>query len=120
MPIAIYWVLVPEASGADAVRQLVVGTLVGLWAVRLTYNWARGWSGLDHEDWRYVDQRANTGSFYWVVSFAGLHMMPTLMVFAGCLALWPALVTGREAFGALDVAATSLTGGAILVGGDRG
>lgn len=115
VPIAVFWMLAPEAAGADAVRQLTVLTLVSLWAVRLTYNWARGWTGLDHEDWRYVDKRRQTGSLYWLVSFAGLHMMPTLMVFAGCLALWPALVTGTQAFGVLDVAAICLTLGAIVL-----
>ncbi len=115
VPIAIYWLVSPEAAGADALRQLVVTTLLSAWALRLTYNWARGWSGLDHEDWRYIDQRANTGSLYWGVSFVGLHMMPTLMVFAGCLALWPALVTGGQPFGALDVLAAGITGGAILL-----
>ena len=115
VPIAIYWLVIPEAAGADALRQLVVTTLLSAWALRLTYNWARGWSGLDHEDWRYIDQRANTGSLYWGVSFVGLHMMPTLMVFAGCLALWPALVTGDQPFGALDVLAAGITGGAILL-----
>jgi steroid 5-alpha reductase family enzyme len=117
VPIAVYWALVPEAAGADALRQLVVGTLLSAWAIRLTYNWARGWTGLDHEDWRYIDQREFAGSFYWLVSFAGLHMMPTLMVFAGCLALWPSLVTGTQPFGALDVAAAVITAGAILLEG---
>lgn len=122
VPIAIYWLYVgnaagalPAAAGADALRQLVVMTLVSAWALRLTYNWARGWSGLDHEDWRYVDQREKTGSMYWAVSFTGLHMMPTLMVFAGCLALWPALVTGTQPFGALDVLAAGVTFGAIAL-----
>jgi steroid 5-alpha reductase family enzyme len=115
VPIAIYWALIPEAAGADALRQLVVGTLLCTWAIRLTYNWARGWTGLDHEDWRYIAQRENTGSLYWLVSFTGLHMMPTFMVFAGCLALWPALVTGDQPFGVLDVAATLVTGGAIFL-----
>ncbi len=117
VPIAIYWWLLPEAQGADGLRQLLVLALVTAWAARLTHNWARGWTGLDHEDWRYVDQRENVGNLYWAVSFAGLHMMPTLMVFAGCLALWPALVTGTQPFGAVDVAATVLTGGAILLEG---
>lgn len=115
VPIAIYWMLLPEAAAADGLRQLVVVTLVSAWAVRLTYNWARGWTGLDHEDWRYVDQRENTGTLYWGVSFAGLHMMPTLLVFAGCAALWPALVTGHQPFGALDVFAAAITGGAIVL-----
>ncbi len=115
VPIAIYWLFVPEAGGADALRQLVVCTLVSLWALRLTYNWVRGWTGLDHEDWRYVDMRENSGSRYWLVSFAAIHMMPTLIVFAGCLALWPALVTGDQPFGALDVLAAGITGGAIAL-----
>ncbi|MDP6980835.1 MAG: DUF1295 domain-containing protein [Myxococcota bacterium] len=113
VPIAIYWWLLPEAQGADSLRQLLVLVLVSAWAVRLTHNWARGWSGLDHEDWRYVDQRQSVGNLYWAVSFVGLHMMPTLMVFAGCLALWPALVTGTQPFGAVDVVATIVTAGAI-------
>ena len=115
VPIAIYWMLRPEAAGADSLRQLVVLTLVCAWALRLTFNWARGWSGLDHEDWRYVDKREQTGSLYWAVSFAGLHMVPTLLVFAGCLALWPALAAGTQPFGALDVLAAGITGGAILL-----
>ncbi|MCH7868984.1 MAG: DUF1295 domain-containing protein [Myxococcales bacterium] len=131
IPIAIYWALLPEAAGestlrqliageaagANALRQLVVGTLLSAWAIRLTYNWARSWTGLDHEDWRYVDQRKNTGSLYWLVSFTGLHMIPTLLVFAGCLPLWPALVTGNQPFGVLDLAAAVITGGAILLEG---
>ncbi|MFT5442527.1 MAG: steroid 5-alpha reductase family enzyme [Myxococcota bacterium] len=115
VPIAIYWMLVPEASSADPLRQLVVVTLVSVWAVRLTFNWGRGWSGLDHEDWRYVDQRENTGSLYWGVSLVGLHMMPTLLVFGGCLALWPALATGTQPFGAIDILAAGITGCAILL-----
>jgi len=115
VPIALYWILIPEAADANALRQLVVASLPSVWAVRLTYNWARGWTGLGHEDWRYVDKREQTGDWYWLVSFVGIHMMPTLMVFAGCLALWPALVTGDQPFGALDVLAAGITGGAILL-----
>jgi len=117
VPIAIYWLFVPEAAGADSLRQGVVLALLSVWAVRLTFNWARGWTGLDHEDWRYVDKREQSGALYWPVSFAGLHMMPTLLVFAGCLALWPALVTETQPFGALDVLAAVVTGGAILLEG---
>lgn len=113
VPIALYWIAIPEADGANALRQLVVITLCSVWAVRLTYNWARGWTGLDHEDWRYIDKREQTGALYWLVSFAGIHMMPTLMVFGGCIALWPALVVGAQPFGAIDVLAAGITGGAI-------
>jgi steroid 5-alpha reductase family enzyme len=102
----------PEVSG---LRQGLVLALVGWWAVRLTWNWARGWHGLHHEDWRYVDLRASSGSAYWLVSFVGLHLMPTLQVFLGCLPLWPALAVGTRPFGPLDVVATLVTAGAIAI-----
>jgi steroid 5-alpha reductase family enzyme len=111
--IAAWWLCLPDAAGAPFLRQALVTGLVSLWAVRLTWNWARGWSGLDHEDWRYADMRSQTGALYWVVSFAGIHMLPTLLVFAGCLALWPALVVGTQPLSVLDGVAAVVTGGAI-------
>ncbi len=111
--IAFYWAFHPAGLDGPWVRQALVLGLVSAWGLRLTFNWARGWTGLDHEDWRYVDKREQTGSLYWLVSFTGLHLMPTLLVFAGCLALVPALMTGTRPLGALDLAATAVTGFAI-------
>jgi steroid 5-alpha reductase family enzyme len=113
-PIAIvsYWVAV-AAPDAPALRQGLVAALVVAWGVRLTWNWARGWSGLDHEDWRYVDLQHKTGRLYWLVSFAGIHMMPTLWVFGGCLALYPALAVGTRPIGLLDVLGVIVTATAI-------
>ena len=51
----------------------------------LTFNWIRGWKGLEQEDWRYVDLKKRTGKFYELVNFSGIHMFPTLIVFACCL-----------------------------------
>ena len=115
VPIAIYWMLAPEFAGVPVLRQLLVLGFVSAWAMRLTWNWARSWGGLDHEDWRYVNMRVSSGSFYWPVSFAGIHMLPTLFVFAGCLALWPALAVGTQPVGVLDLVAAVVTGGAILL-----
>lgn len=106
--IAFYLALVPEAAGGDRARLLVVYTLVVFWAVRLTWNWARGWTGLGHEDWRYVDLAAKSGRAYWLVSLGGIHLFPTLQVWLACLALHPALVSPRP-FGWLDAGATALT-----------
>jgi steroid 5-alpha reductase family enzyme len=115
-PIAIvfYWAL-GAAPEVDRLRQAVVIALVCLWGVRLTHNWARGWGGLAHEDWRYVDLRRRTGAAYWAVSFIGLHMMPTLQVFLGCLSLYPAVAVGTRPFGALDWVALAVTGSAIWI-----
>lgn len=112
--IALYWALTPEAGDANGVRQLAVLALVAAWGARLTWNWRRGWAGLEHEDWRYVEQREKTGRLYWLVSLVGLHGMPTLVVFLGCLPLWPAL-TALSPLGPLDALAALVTAGAIAL-----
>ena len=55
------------------------------WSVRLTHNWMRSWTGLDHEDWRYRNFKESTGVFYPLVDLFGIQLAPTLMVFFGCL-----------------------------------
>ncbi|MCB9650698.1 MAG: DUF1295 domain-containing protein [Deltaproteobacteria bacterium] len=104
-------------DGAVPARQVLVTALVFAWGLRLTYNWARGWSGLDHEDWRYVDLRNKTGKAFVVVNFLGLQLFPTVLVFLGCLSLVPALVTGDRPLSALDAVAAVVTGGAVLIEG---
>lgn len=102
----------PEAADAVLLRQALVLACVYAWGLRLTYNWARGWHGMGHEDWRYVDLR-RLGRGYWPVSLVGLHLMPTTMVLLGCLSLWPALVVGTAPLGWLDGVATLVCAGAI-------
>jgi steroid 5-alpha reductase family enzyme len=103
------------APGVPMTRQIIVTALVLLWGARLTFNWARGWSDLIHEDWRYVDLRRTMGRAYWLVSWFGLHAMPTVIVFLGCLPLFPALSTGTRALGPLDALALVITAGAIAI-----
>jgi len=112
LAIVVYW-MASAAPGVPAERQGLVALLVFAWGVRLTGNWARGWDGLGHEDWRYRDLQEQTGRFYWLVSLGGIHLLPTLWVFGGCLALHPALATGTGGLGPLDLVATMVTGTAI-------
>jgi steroid 5-alpha reductase family enzyme len=98
----------PEAAGAVGLRQALVLGLVYAWGLRLTFSWARGWHGMRHEDWRYVDLRRSTGRLYWPVSLLGLHLMPTAMVLGGCLSLWPAMVVGTAPLSWLDGVAALL------------
>jgi steroid 5-alpha reductase family enzyme len=119
-----YWSVAPMAiapalawvGAAPVARKAIVVALVLLWGARLTYNWARGWQGLGHEDWRYVAYR-KAGRAYWPISFVGIHMMPTVLVFLGCLSLFPALVSGTAPLGPIDVAAFAVTAGAIALEG---
>ena len=111
--IVVAWALWRDDLGA---RPVLVLTLVLIWAVRLTANWAVGWRGLGHEDWRYVrlrEQRPRRLPF-WVVNLTGIQLVPTLVVFAGLLPVWPAMTVRDRPFGPLDVVAIVVTAGAIL------
>jgi steroid 5-alpha reductase family enzyme len=112
--IAAAWIV---AAGSFSARQAVVLALIVAWAVRLTGNWALTWTGLAREDWRYVRIRAQTrGSLpWWLVSLTGIQVIPTLVVFAGMLAVWPAVSAGRRPFGPLDVLAVVVTGAFVVV-----
>ena len=113
--IGLYWWWTAAPGAASPARAAIVLVLVATWAARLTWNWARGWHGLHHEDWRYLRLKEQAGAAYWGVSLLGIHGMPTLIVFLGCLPLYPALAAGARPFGALDVLACAVTGGAIAL-----
>ena len=116
-----YWSVAPAvivvAWVTPAARPVLVLALVLIWAVRLTANWAISWRGLAQEDWRYVQIRARTAGRlpWWLVSLTGVQLMPTLVVFAGLLAVWPAVTVTGHHLGPLDAAATAVTAAAIAV-----
>jgi len=103
--------LFPEGN---EIRQFVVLALVLFWGVRLTVNWWRGWQGIKHQDWRYTTIAEKTGKFYWPVSFLGIHFMPTVFVFLGCLPMWYAL-SSNEPFNVFDMVAAIFTFSAIMI-----
>ena len=117
VPIALFWLLQPGSNGFANPRHILIFALLCLWAIRLTTNWAIRWRGLGHEDWRYQDIRKQSGSFYWPVSFTGIHLMPTLLVFLGCLALWPILSDRRAQLSWLDIVAALVVLAAVTIEG---
>ena len=117
VPIALFWLSRPGSNGFASPRHVLVFVLLCLWAIRLTTNWAMQWRGLGHEDWRYVDIRKQAGSFYWPASFLGIHLMPTLLVFLGSLALWPTLSDRSTQLTWLDGVAALVTLGAVVIEG---
>ena len=70
---------------------------VWYWGIRLTMNWAYTFHGLTHQDWRYTMLSEKTGSLYPAVNFLGIHMFPTLVVYACLLPAAYAIIEGREA-----------------------
>lgn len=114
-PVLIFLFWIWSAPSVPGPAQWLTLSLVLAWSVRLTWNWASGWEGLWHEDWRYVDLRAEHPRTYWWVSFFGLHMMPTALVFLACLPLFSIAHGGTRDLGTLPVLAAALTAAAIII-----
>ena len=94
---------------------------VCFWGVRLTANWAYTFRGLMFEDWRYVMLREKTGRAYPLINFIGIHMVPTLVVYACILPAVFALVeaapltVGSVVFVCVSFAAVILQGGSDIL-----
>ena len=122
IPIVLYWALAGASTAGPASEGLAAATslrgvalilLVLVWGVRLTANWVRRWKGLADEDWRYVEYRVSAGRAYWPVSLGGFHLLPTVLVFLGCVPVYFALGGGARPLGALDALALALVGSGI-------
>ena len=51
------------------------------WGGRLTFNWLRGWPGMHHEDWRYVDMRKASGKYFEFSNFLGIHLITIPIIY---------------------------------------
>ncbi|QMS84654.1 DUF1295 domain-containing protein [Candidatus Xianfuyuplasma coldseepsis] len=89
-----YWSVIPVFIVVLWMRELhhmmwidwVLFTSVFVWAIRLTMNWITDFKGYNHEDFRYVDFRKQFPKIYWLVSYFGIHLFPTVIVF---ISLYP-------------------------------
>jgi steroid 5-alpha reductase family enzyme len=116
--IALYWLTAGGLPDRLPARSLLALALIVLWSVRLTFNWVRRWKGIRDEDWRYRELRERYRSLYWPVSFFGIHLFPTLIVFLGCLSLYAVMNVGSgspRSFGLLDILAAAVTLAAIAI-----
>ena len=92
----VYW-WIEGGLGVDSVRAWLVFVVVLLWAVRLTANWAAGFPGLHHEDWRYGLLRDNAGRWEFLTDLVAIHLIPTGQVFLGMLPVYVAVThTGDD------------------------
>lgn len=115
IPPLLAWAFAARGQDVPVARTVLLMLALGVWAIRLTSNWARGWSGLGHEDWRYQMLRDDTGLPRWLIDFLAVHLYPTLQVWAATLGMYAALTLGTRSFGWLDVvAAVVIVGAAAL------
>ncbi|MBQ2810391.1 MAG: DUF1295 domain-containing protein [Clostridia bacterium] len=83
-----YWSVAPMviccAFAIDGVSLsgLVVLVVILLWSIRLSANWAYTFHGLAYQDWRYTMLCEKTGKLYPLINFVGIHLVPTLIVYA--------------------------------------
>ena len=111
-PLAAVWLASTATLDVPTLRTVLVMTVVWLWAIRLTSNWARDWVGLSHEDWRYLDLYTKGPKL--LMSLVAVHLGPATIVLLGSLSLVPALHEGTNRVGVLDIVALVL--GVIAVG----
>ncbi|XFA98212.1 DUF1295 domain-containing protein [Candidatus Izemoplasma sp. B36] len=55
--------------------------VVGLWSIRLTYNWWKNWTGFAEQDWRYDMLKEKSPKLYPITNLFGIHLIPTIVVF---------------------------------------
>lgn len=87
-----YWSIQPIViltalfiSCGFSVSGLFILIAVILWGIRLTANWVYTFGGLGSQDWRYTMLEEKSGAYYPLVNFFGIHLVPTLVVYAATL-----------------------------------
>ncbi len=99
-----YWSVQPPviltalaiADASFSLGSVLLLVAVWYWGIRLTLNWGYTFHGLTHQDWRYTMLAEKTGVLYPLINFLGIHMFPTLVVYA---CLLPAAYAIREGAG---------------------
>ena len=97
-----YWVFHEQTINALTLMQDLILIMVSFWSIRLTLNWITRWKGIKDEDWRYISYRFKYADKYWLVSLFGIHLFPTVLVFLGCLSVYPALVLHEGTMGLME------------------
>jgi steroid 5-alpha reductase family enzyme len=119
-----YWSIIPFAMfgywlfifGLEAIslKLIISAFILSFWSWRLTGNWLRGWKGIGHEDWRYIQLKQQTGKWYILVNFLGIHLFPTLVVFVAAIPLYYIFMFATEMYWVTYIGFSIALGGVIL------
>ncbi|MGI9288705.1 MAG: DUF1295 domain-containing protein [Pseudomonadales bacterium] len=120
-----YWSVIPplfllywwhsRELDSQQLRYILVSIVVWFWAIRLTWNWAKHWPGLEHEDWRYPLLKQKYPRFEFFIDFFGIHFFPTVQVFLGMLPMYAAVALGNRDVWLVDYVACTLGVGAVSI-----
>lgn len=107
-----YWSVIPPLlllywfySAGDIsnnLRYYLITIPLWFWAIRLTFNWAKHWQGIHHEDWRYPMVRDRFPKLEFFSDFFGTHYFPTVMVFIAMMPVYASLHLATREVNALD------------------
>ena len=70
--------------------------VIFIYTVRLTGNFLVGFTDLSYIDWRYKKIKDNTGKLYQLVSLIGIHLVPTIVVYAASVPAFMFLEHGGD------------------------
>jgi len=88
IPIALYLAFWPTSNVINIEKIFIIISPLLFWAFRLTHNWSRHWSGMEMEDWRYVDLKNKFKKKSIIVDLVAIHIYPTLQVNFALLPLY--------------------------------
>lgn len=69
-----------------------------LWSIRLTINWIIGFDDLKWQDWRYQNFKNKFPKLFPLISFTGIMLFPTLLVYGGCLPIYYVIINKANIF----------------------
>ena len=101
--IFLYLIFNVEIEEYSISRFLLIGIPITYYAIRLTWNWAKGWEGLTDEDFRYLNLYATFGNFKWFINLFGIHLFPTFMVNICLFPLYYAISINSEPLNFIDL-----------------
>ena len=104
------------STNAIILPKILICAVIAFWGARLTANWAYTFHGLEHQDWRYTSLKEKTGKLYPLINFFGIHLVPTLIVYACTL---PAVyvLQSDATFAPLSIVGLSISFLAVLLQG---
>ena len=80
LPIVLFLSFLSYERDENLIKILVILVPFTYWSLRLTNNWRKGWKGLKHEDFRYIDLKTRFKKVPYLIDFFGIHLYPTLQV----------------------------------------
>lgn len=105
---------------------LWIAAIVSAWGVRLTYNYIRSISTIEHEDWRIDYHRQqyvailgkgiHTDFIFWLTFvLGGYHFFPTIIVFSGLIPAFDAINNYSVGYQSTDIVGLVIASISVLI-----